>query len=284
MKIKVETQVNAPIAEVWRAYTSPEDIVKWNAASEDWHTTKASVDLREGGEFSSRMEAKDGSMGFDFAGTYTKIIAKQLIEYAFGDRKATIDFEQNGSGALVRVSFDAESTHSTEQQTQGWQSILNNFKRHVETGQERARAIAAMTGLELMQAVVEGKLPRPPMGITIPMEFRHASHGNFQVVAKADARHTNPMGGVHGGFAATVLDSVTGCAVHTALEAGVSYGTVDLNVKMLKPVPQNVELLAEGKVLHISRTLGVAEGSLRDPKGVLLAHATATCVLIRQKD
>ncbi len=282
MKITVEVQVQAPVAQVWRAYTTPADIVQWNAASADWHTTKANVDLREGGEFSSRMEAKDGSMGFDFAGVYTKIIPNKLIEYAFGERQAQIDFEDGGDGTLVRVSFDAESTHSTEQQTQGWQAILNNFKQHVEARQEQAKALAAMTGLEVMQAIVDGKLPRPPMGVTIPMEFRLASHGSFQVIAKADARHTNPMGGVHGGFAATVLDSVTGCAVHTALEAGVSYGTVDLNVKMLKPVPQNVELLAEGKVLHISRTLGVAEGSLRDPNGVLLAHATATCVLIRK--
>ena len=82
MKITVETSVNAPVATVWQAYTTPEDIIQWNAASDDWHTTKASVDLREGGAFSSRMEAKDGSFGFDFAGTYTKIMPNQLIEYA----------------------------------------------------------------------------------------------------------------------------------------------------------------------------------------------------------
>jgi uncharacterized protein (TIGR00369 family) len=282
MQIRVETLVNAEAVHVWRAYTTPADIVQWNAASADWHTTEAHVDLREGGAFSSRMEARDGSAGFDFAGTYTKVIPNQVIEYAFGDRHARVNFEQSASGTWLRVVFDAEDTHSIEQQTQGWQAILNSFKQHVEAQQERVKAIAAMSGLELMQAIVAGKLPRPAMGITIPMEFHHASFGIFQVIAKADARHTNPMGGVHGGFAATVLDSVTGCAVHTALEAGVSYGTVDLNVKMLKPVPQNVELLAEGKVLHVSRTLGVAEGSLRDPKGVLLAHATATCVLIRR--
>lgn len=86
MRITVETTVAAPIDQVWRAYTTPADIVKWNAASDDWHTTKATVDLREGGAFSSRMEAKDGSMGFDFAGTYTKIVEHRLIEYAFGDQ------------------------------------------------------------------------------------------------------------------------------------------------------------------------------------------------------
>ena len=92
MRLKVETTVAAPIEQVWRAYTTPADIMNWNAASDDWHTTKATVDLREGGAFSSRMEAKDGSMGFDFAGTYTKIVEHKRIEYAFGDRKAEIEF------------------------------------------------------------------------------------------------------------------------------------------------------------------------------------------------
>lgn len=132
MKINVETTVAAPIAEVWRAYTTPADIMQWNAASDDWHTTAASVDLREGGEFSSRMEAKDGSFGFDFAGTYTKIVPHQLIEYAFGDRTAQVAFADNPEGVNVSVTFDAETTHSVEQQHDGWQAILNNFKRHVE--------------------------------------------------------------------------------------------------------------------------------------------------------
>jgi uncharacterized protein YndB with AHSA1/START domain len=132
VKISVETNVTAPIEDVWRAYTTPEGIKKWNAASEDWHTTTASVDLREGGKFSSRMEAKDGSMGFDFAGTYTKIIEPELIEYSFGDRKAKVEFIPSQTGVKVRVTFDTESTHSVEQQRQGWQSILNNFARHVQ--------------------------------------------------------------------------------------------------------------------------------------------------------
>src|ERR1700746_3384654 len=106
----------APIEEVWRAYTTPEDIKQWNAASADWHTTAASVDLREGGKFSSRMEARDGSMGFDFAGTYTKIVEPQLIEYSFGDRTARVELNPGEAGVTVRVTFDAESTHSIEQQ------------------------------------------------------------------------------------------------------------------------------------------------------------------------
>ena len=132
MRITVETHVAAPIAEVWKAYTTPEDITQWNAASDDWHTTAASVDLRAGGAFSSRMEAKDGSMGFDFAGTYTKIIERELIEYSFGDRTAEVTFTPGAKGVGVRVTFDSESTHPIEQQREGWQAILDSFARHVE--------------------------------------------------------------------------------------------------------------------------------------------------------
>ncbi|MBS0242991.1 MAG: SRPBCC family protein [Proteobacteria bacterium] len=138
MKITVETTVKAPIDAVWRAYTTPADIKQWNAASDDWHTTAASVDLREGGTFSSRMEAKDGSMGFDFAGTYTRIVPNQRIEYAFGDRTAEVTFREHSGAVDVRVTFDAEQTHSIEQQQAGWQAILDNFRRHVEARQARA--------------------------------------------------------------------------------------------------------------------------------------------------
>ena len=134
MKISVVTVVHAPIDQVWRAYTTPDDILQWNAASDDWHTTAATVDLREGGAFSSRMEAKDGSMGFDFAGTYTRIIRNQLIEYAFGDRRAQVTFAESPAGVTVQVTFDGEATHSIEQQRAGWQAILDNFRRHVEAG------------------------------------------------------------------------------------------------------------------------------------------------------
>ena len=133
MKISVETTVNAPITAVWHAYTNPEDIKQWNAASDDWHTTQASVDLRVGGQFSSRMEAKDGSVGFDFAGTYTKVVPLQLLEYAFGDRTAVVEFSSGAQGVLVKVTFDAETEHSVEQQQEGWQSILNHFAKHVES-------------------------------------------------------------------------------------------------------------------------------------------------------
>ena len=134
MKITVETRVAAPLARVWQAYTTPADIICWNAASDDWHTTSATVDLREGGAFSSRMEAKDGSMGFDFAGTYTRVVDGELIEYAFGDRTAQIHFTPTSTGVNVKVTFDPETTHPVEFQQAGWQAILQNFARYVEAG------------------------------------------------------------------------------------------------------------------------------------------------------
>jgi uncharacterized protein YndB with AHSA1/START domain len=135
LKITVETLVKAPIAKIWNAYTTPDDIKQWNAASDDWHTTQATVDLRVGGAFTSRMEAKDGSFGFDFAGTYTRITPEKLIEYAFGERTGVVEFLPGAAGVTVRVTFDAEAEHSAEQQRQGWQAILNNFARHVEAQQ-----------------------------------------------------------------------------------------------------------------------------------------------------
>ena len=133
MRISVETSIQAPIEKVWAAYTTPEDIVQWNAASDDWHTTKSAVDLRVGGQFSSRMEAKDGSFGFDFEGTYTKVIPNQLIEYEFGGRLAQISFSTAESDqVLVTVSFDTEDENDVELQRQGWQAILNNFNRHIQ--------------------------------------------------------------------------------------------------------------------------------------------------------
>jgi uncharacterized protein YndB with AHSA1/START domain len=131
MKITVSTVAAAPLHEVWRAYTTPDDIKAWNTASADWHTTSAAVDLRPGGKFSSRMEAKDGSFGFDFAGEYTKVVHLELIEYAFGGRVGVVEFQEEAEGVKVTVTFDAEATHSEEQQRAGWQAILDNFSRHV---------------------------------------------------------------------------------------------------------------------------------------------------------
>jgi uncharacterized protein YndB with AHSA1/START domain len=133
MKITVETVVNAKLNNVWDAWSNPDDIKKWNSAQEDWHTTRSTVDLREGGKFLSRMEAKDGSAGFDFEGTYTRVVPQQLIEYKMSDgRHVKVEFAERNGGVLVTETFDAETENPTELQRTGWQAILDNFGRHVE--------------------------------------------------------------------------------------------------------------------------------------------------------
>lgn len=131
--ITVETIVQASVEAVWDAWTTPGDIVQWNAASDDWHTTKSKVDLRVGGSFCSRMEAKDGSMGFDFAGTYTKVVLHSLLECSLGERRLRVEFLAGTAGVTVRETFDADEAHSHEQQRQGWQAILDRFARYVES-------------------------------------------------------------------------------------------------------------------------------------------------------
>ena len=140
-----------------------------------------------------------------------------------------------------------------------------------------------LTGLERVQGLIDGTLPQPSMTETIPMRVVAAEPGRVTFEARADDRHLNPMGGVHGGFMAAVLDSATGCAVQTMLEAGATYSTVDLHVKLLKAVPTGRELTSEGRILHVSRNVATAEADLRDADGALLAHATATCVIHRPR-
>jgi uncharacterized protein YndB with AHSA1/START domain len=133
LKITIETLVKSDLDTVWSAWNNPEDIKRWNAASDDWHTTNSTVDLREGGKFSSRMEAKDGSFGFDFEGTYTRVEPQKTIEYVMADnREVTVEFTDGPDGVLVRETFDAESQNDPEMQRSGWQAILDNFARHVE--------------------------------------------------------------------------------------------------------------------------------------------------------
>lgn len=132
--ITVEVVVNKTIAEVWDFWTNPNHITKWNAASEDWHTPFATNDLTIGGKFLSRMEAKDGSFGFDFIGLYTNIIQNEIIEYVLEDgRNVNIKFEVIGDTTKIIESFDAENMNPLELQKSGWQSILNNFKLYVES-------------------------------------------------------------------------------------------------------------------------------------------------------
>ena len=138
-----------------------------------------------------------------------------------------------------------------------------------------------MTGLQLLQAMCAGKVPAASISETMPMQPYEVTEGSIRFKVKADNRHLNPLGGVHGGFAATVLDSVTGCAVHSMLEAGVGYGTIDLNIKMCRPIPKDQQLLAVGTVINISKNLGISEGKIVDDEGKLYAHATATCMILR---
>ena len=136
-----------------------------------------------------------------------------------------------------------------------------------------------LSGLEQLQKMIAGELPPPRMAALMDMGLGHVAEGEAIFTATASLQHTNPMGGVHGGFAATVLDSATGCAVHSALPSGRSYATVDLSVQMIRPVPVGVQLEAIGKVLNVSKRVGFAEGWLQDKNGKRYAHATATCAI-----
>jgi len=131
--VTVQTTVDVPVEKVWEYWTAPEHITKWNNASDDWHTTRSENDLRVGGKFLSRMEAKAGSMGFDFEGVYEEVIPNETIVYVLGDgRKVRIDFTRNGFGSKIVETFNTENVHSEEQQRTGWQNILDNFKRYTE--------------------------------------------------------------------------------------------------------------------------------------------------------
>lgn len=131
--ITIETTVNAPVEKVWEFWTKPEHITKWNNASDDWHSPHATNDIRAGGNFVYRMEAKDGSMGFDFGGVYDEVRTNEYIEYTLGDgRKVKVNFSNLGAGTKIVETFEAEGTHPIEFQRGGWQAILDNFKTYTE--------------------------------------------------------------------------------------------------------------------------------------------------------
>ncbi len=131
--ITIETTVKAPADKVWKYWTEPTHIMQWNNASPDWHTPSATSDLKAGGKFSSRMEAKDGSMGFDFGGTFTTVIPSKKLDYILGDgRTVSITFEDQGDKTHITETFEAETQNAPEMQRQGWQSILDNFKKYTE--------------------------------------------------------------------------------------------------------------------------------------------------------
>ena len=138
-----------------------------------------------------------------------------------------------------------------------------------------------MSGLEFFQAMIRGEQAHAEIASLIPMQCVAAEHGYIRFTARADARHTNPYGPVHGGFAATVLDSATACAVQTAMAPGVGSTTIDLHVKYLRPLPQDTLLIAEARVTNLSRRLGIAEGTLTDEAGKLYASASVTCMILR---
>jgi|TARA_R110000850_G_scaffold30630_2_gene84151 uncharacterized protein YndB with AHSA1/START domain len=132
--IKIATEVSAPVHTVWDVWNTPEHIVNWSAASPDWHTTEAAIDLREGGQFNSRMEAKDGSTVFDFTGTFDRVKAHEHLAYTLADgRKVSVDFRANGNTTTIEERFEAENINSRELQQQGWQAILDNFKKYTES-------------------------------------------------------------------------------------------------------------------------------------------------------
>lgn len=131
--ITIEANVNAPADKIWKYWTEPNHITKWNSASEDWHTPRATNDVRTGGRFNIRMEAKDGSFGFDFEGIYDKVVPNKQIAYTMGDgRKVDVTFTPNGNSTRIVTTFDAESENPIEMQRDGWQAILNNFKKYTE--------------------------------------------------------------------------------------------------------------------------------------------------------
>jgi uncharacterized protein YndB with AHSA1/START domain len=131
--ITIETTVKAPIEKVWKYWTSPEHITKWCQASDDWHAPYAENDLRVNGNFKTTMAAKDGSMSFDFGGTYSNVKTNSLIEYTMGDgRKVKVNFTEKGGETRVVETFDPESSNPVEMQKNGWQAILDNFRKHTE--------------------------------------------------------------------------------------------------------------------------------------------------------
>ena len=132
-QVTISAVVNAPVDKVWAAWTTPADIMNWNNASPDWHTPRAENDLRVGGTFTSRMEAKDGSFGFDFGGVYDEVETHKVIAYTLGDnRRVRVLFESNGQQTTVTETFDAENQNPVGMQRAGWQAILDNFKKYTE--------------------------------------------------------------------------------------------------------------------------------------------------------
>ena len=192
MKIDVDTLAKADIATVWTAYVNPDDIVRWNHASDDWHSPGSRVDLREGGRFSTRMEARDGSAGFDFAGTYTRVVPNERIDYRMDDgREVGVRFAPEGDGVRVRVSFDPDAEYPHEAQQQGWQSILD-----ISPVTWKARAGPARRA-ERSHRTRPSALVSAPRGPPPPMQAAaHASGSSLpaRVIASCRSRTSRAFG------------------------------------------------------------------------------------------
>lgn len=133
-RITIEAKVNVPVEQVWKYWNTPTDVMQWNSADPNWHSPSSEIDLKVGGRFKHRMEAKDGSFGFDFEGIYDKIIPNKEITYTMGDgRKSTTLFTEKEGGTLIQTTFDSETVNTPEVQKQGWQAILNSFVRYAES-------------------------------------------------------------------------------------------------------------------------------------------------------
>jgi uncharacterized protein (TIGR00369 family) len=150
------------------------------------------------------------------------------------------------------------------------------------TGVVPTDILASMSGLDILRQIADGRLPGPPIGELLGFRPIEVESGRVVFAATPDARHYNPIGSVHGGYVATLLDSCMSCAVHSMLEAGEGYTTVEFKVNLVRPISVDTgEVRAEGRIIHRGRQIGTAEGRLTDAKGRLLAHGTATCLVIR---
>jgi uncharacterized protein YndB with AHSA1/START domain len=207
--ITVEADIHASVKKVWDHYTNPEHIVKWNNASDDWHTPRAENDLRNGGRFLSRMEARDGSSGFDFTGVYTDVKPLKQISYTLDDdRKVEVSFVSGGNVTPIRITFEAEQTNPVEIQKEGWQSILNNFKRYVEESVSKNRMHFEITIKASVEMVFKTML-EPETYSEWTSVFNSSSHfiGSWEKGSKILFLGTD-RNGTQGGMVSRIRDNI----------------------------------------------------------------------------
>ena len=166
-----------------------------------------------------------------------------------------------------------------------WRADEAQVREHMRCGTTAREDFARLSGLEAFERMLQGALPQPPIAATLDFLLVHAARGLAVFQGRPRERHYNPMGTVHGGWYATLLDSAVACAVHTALPAGKAYTTVELKVNLVRALTEQVPLVrAEGRLIHLGRSMGTSEGRLVGPDGTLYAHATTTCFVIDLSD